>query len=566
MKRIHFYWVSFLLCSFLLFGCLKSNSIPQRISIFPLTILHVNDTHSHLESVSIKIKLNDKKYYVKSGAYSRIYSYVKNVKKRRRNVLFLHAGDMVQGTIYFTLCKGKADIDVLNYMSIDASVLGNHEFDKGEKFLLTNILFQAKFPILSANVKSNLFKKIVKPFLIKRFGVEKVAIVGLTTPDTEAISSPGPDIKFEDTVQVARNVVNYLKAQGINKIVLLTHLGFEKDVQLAKEVEDIDVIVGGHSHTLLGNWEILGKTNTSPYPVVVYNNKKPILVVTSWEWGKVVGDLEVKFDSRGVLLPNSWNKSRCVMLISPKIKYKAQTGKKELITGKFYEVLVKQLANLNVLVMPEDKKVKNIIGKYSKIVEKQKQEIVAFLSRDLWHVRLPGDVVGGQKLEKGSLLAPVVAKSFLLKARQSGDADLALENAGAVRKSLKKGMVSLADIYEVLPFGNTLTVISIRGKDLKNVLKKAVQCSLLEKKNTGSFPYLAGARLVFSAQRGLIDVELFKDGVWRKLEDDRVYKVATNSYLSGGGDFYKELKKSSKQDLGFLCADVFLEYLKQFKH
>ena len=118
----------------------------------------------------------------------------------------------------------------------------------------------------------------------------------------------------------------------------------------------------------------------------------------------------------------------------------------------------------------------------------------------------------------------------------------------------------------MLPFGNTVTVISIRGKDLKNVLKKAVQCSLLEKKNTGSFPYLAGARLVFSAQRGLIDVDLFKDGVWRKLEDDRVYKVATNSYLSGGGDFYKELKKSSKQDLGFLCADVFLEYLKQFKH
>lgn len=549
-------WICFII------GCAQKPVQTQSKSYFPLTVIHVNDTHSHLDPISLKIKLDGKKYYVKSGGYARIYSYVEKIRKERKNVLFLHAGDMVQGTIYFTLCHGKADIDVLNSLSLDADVLGNHEFDKGPKFLLHNILFKAKFPILSANVKSNLFKNIVYPFIIKKFKKEKVAIVGLTTPSTKVISSPGPDVKFENTLKIARNVVSYLKSSGINKIIFLTHLGFKRDFELAKKVEDIDVIVGGHSHTLLGQWDILGKHDLPPYPVLIYNDKKPVLIATSWEWGKVVGDLDLVFDSKGVLLPASWKNSKCIMLIDSEIKFKTKSGEKVFVKGTDYKMLIQKLAKSNVIVMPEDQKVKAIINKYSKIVEKQRQRVVATITQNLWHVRLPGDTVEGQKLKQGSLLAPLVAKAFLLKARQNGGADLALENAGAVRKSLKKGKVSLADIYEVLPFGNTLCVLQITGKKLKIALENAVRRSLLEKKNTGSFPYLAGARLIWSNNKELMGIEVFENGAWESLKEDKVYRVVTNSYLAGGGDFYKEFKGAVKEDLGFLCADVFLEFLR----
>jgi len=251
----------------------------------------MNDTHSHLDALS-----NEELYFdgVKTrtdlGGAARMKTAIDVLSEDNENTLILHAGDAVQGTLYYTAYSGEADFVLLNYYGIDAMTLGNHEFDKGPGSV-ANYIAWAHFPIISANIDADaepLLRGKILPFTLKVLGHNTVAIIGATTKDTESTSSPGENLKFEDVGKSVKNTVNLLKSLGLNKIILLSHIGYEEDIGLAESVSGIDVIVGGHSHTLLGDQAEFAEFGLSvpagyDYPTVVKNpDGKDVLVVQAW--------------------------------------------------------------------------------------------------------------------------------------------------------------------------------------------------------------------------------------------------------------------------------------------
>jgi 5'-nucleotidase len=222
-----------------------------------LVILHTNDTHSQVEPTDKStLKTSD------LGGYARRMGMIQKIRNEEPAVLLIDAGDFSQGTPYFNFFNGRIEVDALNKMKYDAVTLGNHEFDNGIDTLAV-ILQNAKFPIVSSNydVKNTPLKDFVEPYLVlKRFGL-RIGIMALNVqPKSLIIESNYRGMVYADPIKVANEMATYLKKnKKCDVVICLSHLGSDasakevNDFQLARETRNIDVIIGGHSHTMLEN-------------------------------------------------------------------------------------------------------------------------------------------------------------------------------------------------------------------------------------------------------------------------------------------------------------------------
>ena len=222
-----------------------------------LVILHTNDTHSQVEPTDKStLKTSD------LGGYARRMGMIQKIRNVEPAVLLIDAGDFSQGTPYFNFYNGRIEVDALNKMKYDAVTLGNHEFDNGIDTLAV-ILQNAKFPIVSSNydVKNTPLKDFVEPYLVlKRFGL-RIGIMALNVqPKSLIIESNYRGMVYADPIKVANEMATYLKKnKKCDVVICLSHLGSDasakevNDFQLARETRNIDVIIGGHSHTMLEN-------------------------------------------------------------------------------------------------------------------------------------------------------------------------------------------------------------------------------------------------------------------------------------------------------------------------
>ncbi|MGL4781602.1 MAG: bifunctional metallophosphatase/5'-nucleotidase [Bacteroidales bacterium] len=248
-----------------------------------LVILHTNDTHSQIEAYGKQAGDN----YGKAGVARRA-AYIKTIEKDYPNVLILDAGDFVQGTPYFNMFGGEVEIEAMNKMGYDVVTLGNHEFDNGINFLAA-MLQNADFEVVSANydVTATALKDLVKPYTIKEINGFKVGIIGLGVRPFGLISDKNFEgIRFLDPIETANKYAKELKEEkDVDMVIALTHLGFESergfsDKSLAKNSKNIDLIVGGHSHTYLKE------------PVVIENlDGKKVLITQTGSKGMNVGKL-----------------------------------------------------------------------------------------------------------------------------------------------------------------------------------------------------------------------------------------------------------------------------------
>jgi 5'-nucleotidase len=253
----------------LIFLALSLNTV-LAVKNIKLVILHTNDTHSQVEPTEKSaLKTSD------MGGYARRIGVINKIRSEEKNVLLLDAGDFSQGTPYFNFYNGRIEVDALNRMKYDAVTLGNHEFDNGIDTLAV-ILRNAKFPIVSSNydVKNTPLKAIVQPFLVlKRYGL-RIGIIAINVePKSLIIESNYRGLIYNDPISTANETAAYLKReQKCDIIICLSHLGSDaaakevNDFQLARETSFIDVIIGGHSHTLLENAK---ETNRDGRKVVI---------------------------------------------------------------------------------------------------------------------------------------------------------------------------------------------------------------------------------------------------------------------------------------------------------
>ena len=260
------------------------------LSAQDLTILHLNDTHSHIEPE----KLGDINGH---GGIIEQAVYISEVREEmgKKNVLLLHAGDFSQGTSYFTELKGQIEIDNLNVMGYDAVTLGNHEFDNGME-ALANRLKQLNCPVVCANYDftGSPLEDVVLPYTIVKKAGKKIGIIGvLTDVSTVVDKSLNKGLEFKNPIPIVQEYADYLRNEaGCDLIICLTHLGDKAskskgaliDQDLVAGTTGIDVVIGGHAHTEIDQMEIWKNAAGED---VVY--------VTDGSWGLEVGRLDVKF-------------------------------------------------------------------------------------------------------------------------------------------------------------------------------------------------------------------------------------------------------------------------------
>ncbi|WP_234553771.1 bifunctional metallophosphatase/5'-nucleotidase [Thermus caliditerrae] len=491
---------------------------------FTLTLVHTNDTHAHLEPV--ELTLSGQK--VKVGGVAQRIAFFDRLRAGRKNLLFLDAGDVFQGTLYFNQYRGLADRYFMHRALYRVMALGNHEFDLGPG-PLAEFLKGARFKVVAANVgveREPKLKGLFAPYAIVAVGGEKVGVIGLTTPDTREIANPGPTVDFLDPYESAQKAVYELLRKGVNKIIVLSHLGYAEDLKLARRLVGAQVIVGGHSHTLLGSFPHKELAPAGPYPTVVKNPEgKDVLVVQAWEWGKVVGLLEVTFNEKGELL--------------------AYKGEPVFMTPE---------------VSPEDFFAKEALLAYA-------QPVMALMSQVIAEAKV--DLVGERAIvrKRESNLGNLIADGMLWKTKNAG-VQIALQNGGGIRASIPKGPITVGKVYEVLPFGNTLVVMDLKGKEIKAALENGVS---QWEQAAGRFLQVSGLRYAFDLARPagdrVVRVEVKTEKGYQPLDLEATYRVVVNNFIAAGGDGFTVLKEAQgyRVDTGFSDAESFMDYLKELK-
>jgi 5'-nucleotidase / UDP-sugar diphosphatase len=564
-------------------GSDQGTDLPVVHKALSLKVAHVNDTHSQIDPTTIDLKLKndaqeDETVRVPIGGFARLMTKINSLRTAYPSLLFLEAGDVFQGSLYFVKYQGEPDALLLNDMKVDAMSLGNHEFDKGTE-PLANFIAKVKFPVLCANLdvtKDTGLKDKIKPYTIKVVDGERVALIGLVTPDTTTISSPGQTVVFNDPVQALKDTVKEVETkESVNKIVVISHLGFDQDLALAKEVEGVDVIAGGHSHTLLGDYAAVGVTSTQAYPVEAAGpSGKKVCVVQAWEKTKALGLLEVELDKDGVVQSCG---GKAVLLVGDTFQQQDATTKKWSDVTEPKATLFKQdlQAIPAVEITAEDTGVGTTLQPFKDGIDALMKVEVADVAENLWHVRVPGTKheASGEAMPKGSYIAPHICEAWLGKASALGlKADLAITNAGGARVDIPQGKLTMGLVYTLQPFGNTLYSLQVTGAEIKTVLQKAVVDATKSGSGGGSFPYVAGIRytadLTQAAGKEITVLEIKEGSGWKAVSDTQTYTLITTSFLAGGGDGYDALKAvtASRADLPYLVdAQVFADYAAEKK-
>lgn len=518
-----------------------------------LNLIHINDHHSHLEEEKMDLVLNGKKVTVNVGGMPRMIQRIADLKKSSKNNLVLHAGDALSGTLYYTLFKGKADAALMNVGHFDLFTLGNHEFDDGNT-VLKNFLDELKIPVVSANVipdKGSILEGKWTPYVIKKIDGQDVAIVGLdVVGKTIESSSPGKDIKFHDEVETAKKMVAELQAKGINKIIFLSHAGYEKNLEIAEKVSGIDVIITGDTHYLLGeNYKEYGLKPVAEYPKKIMSPAgEPVYVAEAWCYSHMVGNMKVKFDDKGVI--TELKAEPTIVIGDSSFEVKNDKGEKSELQGKEREDIIKYVnSRKDIKFVKEDPTAQKVLARYKAEKNELGKKEIGNITQEIpggSANRIPND-----KNPEGSLATTLVSETVLhtLKNMGTGNIDMVILNSGGVRISLTPGKISYDDAYTLLPFtSNTIYILKMNGAEIKQVLEDSLNFAL-DGGSSGAFPYGAGIRFEATKAGTLgtrvkkVEVLDAKTNKWVPIDTGKTYTVGTNSYIAAGKDGYATFGK-----------------------
>lgn len=482
---------------------------------YKLTILHTNDFHARFEPISKydgPCSAEDNSAGECFGGSGRLVTAINEARGRTDNALLVDGGDQFQGTLFYTHYKGALAAEMMNKMGYDAMTVGNHEFDDGPE-VLKGFVDAVEFPILMSNADVSgeplLADAIRKSTVIEKNG-EKIGLIGLTPQDTHELASPGDNIIFTDPVEAVQAEVDRLTEEGVNKIVVLSHSGFGVDQRVARETTGVDVIVGGHSNTLLSNTH---ERAEGPYPTM----EGETAIVQAYAYGKFLGELNVTFNDEG----------RVIEAVGDPLLLDA--------------------------AVTEDSSTVDRIGEAAKPLEEIRNRVVAQAEEAIEGGR---DICRAGECAMGNL----VADAMLARVADQG-IDVAIANSGGLRASIDAGDVTMGEVLTVLPFQNTLSTFQVSGEQLMEALENGV--SQIEE-GAGRFPQVAGMTFTFDASQpaGSRVSDVIIAG--QPLEPEKTYGVVSNNYVRNGGDGYAMFKEAENAyDFGPDLADVTAEFLAQ---
>ncbi|RUO26704.1 bifunctional metallophosphatase/5'-nucleotidase [Aliidiomarina minuta] len=563
---------------------LKSTSLSYP---FELSIAHINDTHSAFDPVAASFAAEGEQVFNEFGGHPRLLSQINEYRQQAqqddRSLLFLHGGDAWQGTAYFKVNEGRMNADILSQMGIDAMALGNHEFDLNNT-LLNQFIEDINFPVLAANIDTSQDPDLkeqrnLKPYTVFAFdGYQKtklddlrnlpqdkhlVAVLGIALDDMPSIAPNTGEVEFFNMAESAQATVDEIQALGIQNIIAVTHLGHAVDVEIASQVNGIALIVGGHSHSLLGDFSNLNLGRNATYAQQIDNpdGQGRTCVVQAGEYAQAIGKVRVRFEQDGNLLSCEGGNR---LLSGDNFYRHANRQAEQLLDSDARQAVLNFIERQpNIRSIDEDEALRTHIDThYKPAVEAAYGPVIAMVPEPLRHVRRPGD--DGSN-EHGSAVAPIVAHAQYAWARSPEvvaiaglRADLALVGAGGIRTSINEGELRAGDItLELLPFANFMSIVPLRGSVIKALLHSTIKQTLPEGAHAGKYPYPGNLRYHFqeteAGQDGrLLSVDINQGTLeqprWRRLQDNVLYNVAMNSYNATGNDGWDAVYEAQKEN------------------
>ncbi|XP_063243475.1 apyrase isoform X2 [Bacillus rossius redtenbacheri] len=499
---------------------------PADDELFELSIVHWNDFHARFEETSWSSgACPEGREDSCVGGIARVRTEVlRLLAERPENSVLLNAGDVFQGTLWYTLFRWNVTARFMNMLPHDALVLGNHEFDHGIEGVVP-FMKNVNFPVVVCNIDDSdepTFQGLYnKSIVIERAG-RKIGIVGFILSTTNEIAATGR-LRFLDEAEAVGAEVEELKARGVDVVIALSHAGYDIDQQVARKVPDLDVIVGGHSHSLLFTGTPPGgDVSRGPYPTVVeHDDGRKVLVVQAGAYTKYLGHLVVNFSSAGE--PVSWAGNPILMNTS--------------IT--------------------------------------QDPEVLAAMEPYRNEVKAIGDTqVGSTKYVNR---APENAWTY---------APIAILNSGGIRAAIVEtndGKITYNDLVTAQPFDNSVDTMELQGKHLLEALEQSVSSpwssgdnNLAAPRSTArqfsgyGFLQYSGVRVTYNVSRpvgsrvqelGLLCDECLVPE-YRALDPDKWYRVAIASFLAGGGDGFRVFPDNMRNHVtGRTDVEIFMEYL-----
>lgn len=454
-------------------------------------ILFTNDFHSQIEP------MDDGK-----GGVLRLKALVDSVRTAEPYVLMADAGDLVQGTYYFSLFNGVVEMKMLDAMKYDIRTIGNHEFDKkmtglGEMFALS------KVPAVASNYDftATALSQYVRPTRMVNAGGIKVGFIGLNVRLLNLVDPKACEgVVWQDAVNVADMYAGQLRDQGADIVIALSHLGYEAnnsayyyDRGLVQKTRNIDMIIGGHSHTILRKADYVTDLDGDLVPVVQTGSR-----------GANLGYAKINLDENG----------------KPSFEYR----------------LIPVNSRLDNRVDPT---FSDIIDSYAAEVEEKMNEKIAYS---------PYNITRSGTLQ--SCLGNLTADGLVWMAKEyfDVDADVGISNSGGIRANISKGDVTLGDVYAVYPFDNVLSVVDMKGSDLKDMFNAVA---------AGGLPISGGVRLVVNSSGGVSSVTV--NG--KAIVDSQTYKVATIDYLVNLGRYGLQNATNRRDGVDYV-RDLYAEYFR----
>ena len=453
-------------------------------------MLFTNDFHSQIEPMDGG-----------GGGVLRLKALVDSVRTAEPHVLLADAGDLVQGTYYFSLLNGVVEMKMLDMLKYDIRTIGNHEFDK-KMSGLGEMLALSKVPVVASNYDFSQtdLARFVVPSKILNAGKIKVGFIGLNVRLLNLVNKTACEgVVWQDAVNVADKYAEELRNQGADIVIALSHLGYEADSDayyydkgIAKRTKYIDMIIGGHSHTTLRSAVYVTDTDGDQVPIVQTGSK-----------GLNLGYAKIKLGENG----------------KPSFTYR---------------------------LIPVNSRLDNRVdASFSSIIEDYAAEVKEKMDVKLGYA--PSYINRGTP---ESALGNLTADGLIWIAQNihNTKADVAIYNSGGVRANISKGNVTVGDVYAVYPFDNILSLITIKGSKLKELLKKV----------PGSLYVNKEVKIVKS---GTTISTMTLNG--KTIQDSQNYTVATIDYISDN-DGYTSIFNGyvSREDSVDMIRDEFVEYFK----
>ncbi|MCM1348166.1 MAG: bifunctional metallophosphatase/5'-nucleotidase [Firmicutes bacterium] len=439
-----------------------------------LVILHTNDTHSQIEPTEKNL-----------GGIARRKVLIDSVRQADKNVILVDAGDMVQGTLYFTLFGGEVESKLMNYLGYDIQILGNHEFDNGVDSL-ANFFGALKADKLSTNYDftTTPLASMFKPYVVKEYGGKRIGFIAINLDPKGMIADKNArGVVYLDGIKAANATAWHLRHnEKVDLVVALTHVGYNEDgliddVDLARQSEDIDIIIGGHSHTLIDP-----SKDGSPQWLIPNAVGRPVLVAQTGKSGVNVGEIVVDLDS--------FEKNYSILPVDARYDGHGDAALDSILAP--YKDEVERYRNFKIGT--------------SQGLGKADWSLVNWMA----------DFVKNDA-------AALTDKKI----------DLAIVNKGGVRTDMKKGAVTKGTIMQIFPFDNRTVVLEISGRDLRDALDVMA--------GRGGDGVSKGVDITMTPEGKCSQILINGE----PLAPERTYTVATIDYLARGGDYMQPLTRGS---------------------